>query len=65
MMAMEEFQKELTGLINRHSIDSFAETPDYLLAAHLCSYLAILARHHDSRDMWGKLPSGKVNPNVV
>ena len=34
----KEFQAELTNLLNRHSIDTEMDTPDYILAAmHLRS----------------------------
>jgi hypothetical protein len=29
---MDEFEKELTHLINRHSIENLADMPDFLLA---------------------------------
>lgn len=53
---MKEFQAELTKLINRHSVDVLASTPDYLLSAHLVAYIHTLANHHDSRDLWGRVP---------
>jgi len=33
---MEEFEKELTHLINRHSIENVADVPDFLLAGMIC-----------------------------
>lgn len=33
---MQEFEKELTSLINRHSIENVADMPDFLLAAMIC-----------------------------
>jgi len=33
---MEEFEKELTHLINRHSIENVVDMPDYLLAGMIC-----------------------------
>lgn len=33
---MEEFEKELTHLINRHSIENVADMPDFLLAGMIC-----------------------------
>ena len=35
----EEFTGELTRLINRHSLDAWAETPDHILTEHLVSEL--------------------------
>jgi hypothetical protein len=33
---MEAFEKELTHLINRHSIENMADMPDFLLAGMIC-----------------------------
>ena len=35
-MNMKNFEKELTSLINRHSIENVADMPDYLLAEMIC-----------------------------
>ena len=35
----EEFEKELTTLINRHSIENMADMPDFLLARMLCAMI--------------------------
>jgi len=35
-MDMKNFEKELTSLINRHSIENVADMPDYLLAEMIC-----------------------------
>lgn len=37
---MEEFQKELEQLINRHSVENGSNTPDYVLAQYLVACLA-------------------------
>lgn len=34
-----EFEKELTRLINRHSIENEADMPDFLLARMLCAMI--------------------------
>jgi hypothetical protein len=36
---LEEFQGELSALLNRHSVDSVTNTPDYLLAEFLVQQL--------------------------
>ena len=36
IMSMEAFEKELIHLINRHSIESMADMPDYVLAGMIC-----------------------------
>ena len=33
---MEAFEKELTTLINRHSIENVVDMPDFLLAGMIC-----------------------------
>ena len=33
---MEAFEKELTTLINRHSIENVADVPDFILAGMIC-----------------------------
>ena len=33
---MEEFEKELEQLINRHSIENTVDMPDFLLAGMIC-----------------------------
>jgi hypothetical protein len=35
----ETFRKELEALINRYSIDSHCEAPDFILADYLCDSL--------------------------
>ena len=37
--ASEEFEKELTHLINRHSIENEVDMPDFLLARMLCAMI--------------------------
>ncbi|MFA5312881.1 MAG: hypothetical protein WC375_06110 [Methanomassiliicoccales archaeon] len=33
---MEAFEKELTELLNKHSIENVADMPDFLLAGMIC-----------------------------
>lgn len=40
---MEDFQKELQRLLNKHSIDAYCETPDFILAAYLVENLEIFS----------------------
>jgi len=35
-VSMESFEKELTELLNRHSIENVADMPDFLLAGMIC-----------------------------
>lgn len=46
------FMTELTQLLNRHSVDSQLNTPDFILAQHLTAYLNTLRVTMFSRDAW-------------
>lgn len=48
----QEFEKELKELINRHSMESYSETPDYILAQYLSYCLAIYDKTIAARDKW-------------
>lgn len=52
------FERELTDLLNRHSIDNMLNTPDYILAGHLVKYLNNLNQTLTLRDDFGKVPYG-------
>lgn len=49
---MEDFKSELTTLINKHSIDSILETPDFIIADHLIEYIEALRATLKARDIW-------------
>lgn len=49
---MNEFQRELAALLNRHSIDNRCETPDFILADHIDRYLYGLANTMRQRERW-------------
>jgi hypothetical protein len=44
------FERELTNLLNRHSIDNMLNMPDYILAGHLVKYLKNLNQTLALRD---------------
>jgi hypothetical protein len=46
------FTKELTSLLNCHNMDSFTNTPDFLLAEHLMNVIGQIANLHTKRDAW-------------
>jgi hypothetical protein len=46
----DEFRKELTGLINKHSLDNDCGTPDFILAIFLTNIMASLEVAMKSRD---------------
>lgn len=42
------FEKELTELLNRHSLENQSNTPDFILARHMVASLT--AFNHSTRD---------------
>ena len=40
---MKEFEKELTTLINKHSIENKCDIPDFLLSSMICNYVQYVA----------------------
>ena len=40
---MTEFEKELTELINKHSIENLCDIPDFLLASMVSNYIHYVA----------------------
>ena len=65
----EEFRKELEQLINKHSMESGSNTPDYILADYLCACLLAFNATVSVRGEWfGRVPEFKgiaVGPNPV
>ena len=49
---MEEFQKELESLINRHSMENESNTPDWLLAQYLANCLRAYTVATQQRETW-------------
>ena len=55
-----EFRKELTSLINRHSRENVSDTPDFILAEYLTDCLAVFDRTTRERERWyGRYVDGK------
>lgn len=52
MSNIENFQKELTNLINKHSLDNDANTPDYILSNILTDVLTSIIVRTKERDDW-------------
>jgi len=48
------FEKELSDLINKHSIENNSNTPDFLLAKYLIGCLTVYASATQARDDWYK-----------
>lgn len=49
---MSEFEKELSDLINRHSIENETDTPDFILAEYLNNCLTNFSTVMDARKKW-------------
>ena len=49
---MEDFQKELESLINRHCKENDSDTPDFLLAEYIQGCLKNYADIVKKRDEW-------------
>ena len=47
-----EFQKELRDLINRYSMESGSDTPDYILAEYLMGCLEVFNKTVKARESW-------------
>lgn len=47
-----EFRKELESLINRHSMESGSNTPDFILCEYLMDCLAAFDRAVVGREKW-------------
>jgi len=48
---MADFRKELTELINRHSIENGSDTPDFIIADYLMGCLEVYEVACRSRDV--------------
>lgn len=65
-MNILEFEKELTCLINRHSIEGGSNTPDFILARHLVNCLNAYTAAVNSREVWyGRQPQPATGPIPV
>ncbi len=51
-----EFERELATLLNRMSLERFSNTPDFIIAKHLCWALLDFNATMFSRDKYGKTP---------
>ena len=47
-----EFERELTRLINRYSLENESNTPDFILAEYLSSALGAFTRASTARERW-------------
>ena len=52
---LEEFKKELAGLINKYSLENISNTPDYILSEYLVECLFIYGRTAKAKQAWWNL----------
>lgn len=48
----QSFEKELTDLINKHSLENGSDTPDFILAKYLISCLEAFNNAQEKRSDW-------------
>ena len=41
---MNKFKKELEKLINKHSIENYADVPDFILADMICNFIKAIGK---------------------
>jgi hypothetical protein len=49
---MTEFERELTDLINRHSVENASNTPDFILACFMAESLTAFNKAVHERARW-------------
>lgn len=52
-----EFYRELVDIINKHSIENYSDTPDFILANYLIDCLNAFNNASNNRKNWFKSPS--------
>jgi hypothetical protein len=65
MINIEEFKKDLKGLINRHSLENRSNTPDYIIADYLFHCLLAFETVTNRRDKWYGNSKKYVRPQDV
>lgn len=60
----DNFKKELTELINRHSIENDSDTPDFILASYLINCLNAYAETVKKRDKWFSFEPWTANSTI-
>jgi hypothetical protein len=51
-MAVSQFERDLASVLNSHSADNKADTPDFILAAYLIDCLTTYRRIKEWNEMW-------------
>ena len=49
---MEEFESELTTLINKHAIENIVDMPDYILASMICRMILAIGPSIKENNAW-------------
>ena len=49
---MTDFERELSALINRHSLEGESDTPDFILAKYMAGCLKMFALATQERTRW-------------
>jgi len=49
---MSDFEKELSSLINKYSVENTSNTPDFILAEYILSSLKAFSAAANARDHW-------------
>lgn len=49
---MEDFKKDLQQLINKHSLEKYSNTPDFILANYLVECLMAFNYASSTREYW-------------
>jgi hypothetical protein len=49
---MNQFKKELTELLNRHSVENTVDMPDFILADMICDLITVVGAKVKARDKW-------------
>ena len=60
-MIPNEFKINLTMLLNKHSIDNVANTPDFILSEAICNFIALYSEANKRRDAWLGMHPGPEN----
>lgn len=53
----DELTEELASLLNRHNVDNWANTPDYILAEHLMGCLRQYRATLETNRQWHRWPT--------
>lgn len=52
MQQPSEFTRDLASVLNRHCKDNFTNTPDFILAEMIETFIGVVRIMHKDRDEW-------------